>query len=311
MRGIWGKYTLAGATFMRIARVVVGQTMKSLTAILSVCSTPAVITPTELDGILLTNGNSVQAVFSYCSGGKFHFDTYIYPEIINIPCPDSITLCNTDNWANYADTVLKSKMINIEEYTNSIYVLPSGCGFGGLGVVGPCNYQRCRVWINGGVSRQSSTYVHEIGHNLGLNHAGYNGDAYGDWSSAMGYCCQSRCYSAPHIDDLKWKLPKAEYETIQLSIPITIELKGNEYIKVTVKSMMMEYFIQYRVSSGLDMPPSGFRDLVFLYSSGVGSTFSNLEGILRTPGDGLLVAASFKVGLTGLDGKTAKIVLSV
>lgn len=302
---------LFGVGFTQVVQVALAQTMKSLTAILSVCATPASITPIELGGILLTNGNSVKDVFSYCSEGKFHFNTYIYPEIINIPCPESNSFCNTENWANYADAFLKSKQINIEEYTNSIYVLPSGCGFGGLATVGPCTFQRCRVWINGDVSRQSSTYIHEIGHNLGLNHAGYNGDSYGDWSSAMGYCCQNRCYSAPHIDDLKWKLPKAEYDTTQLSVAVTVELKGNEYIKVNVKSMMIEYFIQYRVSSGLDMPPSGFRDLVFLYSSGVGSTFSNLDGILRTPGDGLLVAATFKVSLTGLDGKTAKIMLSL
>ena len=49
-------------------------------------------------------------------------------------------------------------------------------------------------------------YLHELSHNYQVGHAAvYSGSdsaadliAHGDWSCAMGYCCQTRCLNAPH-----------------------------------------------------------------------------------------------------------------
>jgi hypothetical protein len=55
--------------------------------------------------------------------------------------------------------------------------------------------------------------MHEMGHNLYLNHAGsfqpgQNGGsqyiAYKDDSGAMGHCCSTRCFNAPHSYQLGW-----------------------------------------------------------------------------------------------------------
>ena len=52
--------------------------------------------------------------------------------------------------------------------------------------------------------------MHEIGHNLFLNHAGIRGDrGYGDYSGTMGFCCDTRCYSTPHSYQLGWAGPVA------------------------------------------------------------------------------------------------------
>jgi hypothetical protein len=57
------------------------------------------------------------------------------------------------------------------------------------------------------------------------------------------------------------------------------------------------------------MPPSGFRDLIFVYSSPIGSTVSNLDWILRTPGDTWV--GVFKVYTTAFDGTVAQITISL
>jgi hypothetical protein len=58
-----------------------------------------------------------------------------------------------------------------------------------------------------------TTWMHEIGHNLYLNHAGSfqpaqaGGSqyiAYKDDSGAMGHCCSTRCFNAPHSYQLGW-----------------------------------------------------------------------------------------------------------
>ena len=59
-------------------------------------------------------------------------------------------------------------------------------------------------------------YLHELSHNYQVGHAAvYEGNppsgggghsvderaelvAHGDWSCAMGFCCQTRCLNAPH-----------------------------------------------------------------------------------------------------------------
>ncbi|NBP02849.1 MAG: hypothetical protein EBU90_22580 [Proteobacteria bacterium] len=50
----------------------------------------------------------------------------------------------------------------------------------------------------------SSVYLHELGHNLGMYHSGYNGQEYGDLSSAMGGCCDQRYFSAVEEYALNW-----------------------------------------------------------------------------------------------------------
>jgi hypothetical protein len=43
------------------------------------------------------------------------------------------------------------------------------------------------------------TPFHELGHNLGLQHASTVGNDYGDGSSTMGGCCGDRCFNAPNV----------------------------------------------------------------------------------------------------------------
>ncbi len=43
-----------------------------------------------------------------------------------------------------------------------------------------------------------------------------------DWSSAMGYCCDTRCFSAPHNFQMGWSKPIAKINGERLSVGNTL-----------------------------------------------------------------------------------------
>lgn len=67
-------------------------------------------------------------------------------------------------------------------------------------------------------------YLHELGHNLGLAHAGLlvGTDAsqleYGDLSDAMGFCCRTRTYNAPHVAGLGWDVAPVRINATTLPV---------------------------------------------------------------------------------------------
>ncbi|KAJ9510718.1 hypothetical protein QJQ45_027657 [Haematococcus lacustris] len=71
-----------------------------------------------------------------------------------------------------------------------------------------CSIELSLLWL----------YMHEVGHNYVLGHSNTlrgaptttrpdvdpNACSHCDWSSAMGYCCQRRCFNAPHAWQMGW-----------------------------------------------------------------------------------------------------------
>ncbi|CAJ1440022.1 unnamed protein product [Effrenium voratum] len=95
------------------------------------------------------------------------------------------------------------------------------CNFIGLGNVG-CSSSYCYSWIPTDYSAKHQDYTHELGHNLGMGHAGVEGgNQYADYSCAMGYCCSVRCYNAPHAYELGWMTPLMELTAANFVAPLT------------------------------------------------------------------------------------------
>ncbi|GIL96737.1 hypothetical protein Vretimale_2544 [Volvox reticuliferus] len=99
---------------------------------------------------------------------------------------------------------------NISSIKQRIAVLPvevsQNCYWSGMGSVG-CTGTRCYSWINGRYAQDLTVYMHEMGHNMGLQHSGRAGVTYeyGDASCTMGQ--GKTCYNAPNMWRLGWVSP--------------------------------------------------------------------------------------------------------
>lgn len=121
--------------------------------------------------------------------------------------------CEYWKWSAEADAAARAAGVDLNLYQHRVYVLPGGtsCGYSGLGSVG-CADSICQVWS----FSCSSGYVftHELGHNLGMQHAasdadgnGVADDEYGDGSDVMG-CCGPFHANAPHKTQMGWLPPE-------------------------------------------------------------------------------------------------------
>jgi hypothetical protein len=307
IRFFWLSFCLSHLSQMSFINA---QYINALTTILQVCNHTPTITPVNLRSVLLNNGtqsnqHTLEEMMSTCSYGKASFNTTITPYTIKVPCKlvDQRS-CNYDDWANYADNYIrhsKKSFVNVSDFDYHIYVLPdiSYCKFAGLGTLSPC-IPMCRIWIAGSVVNEIVVYFHELGHNLGLEHAWYLGDQYGDLSDAMGYCCNTRCLNAPHSQALHWTKAKTNIN-LQPYRQVTrlILLKANEYIRIQDFSTtdLDPIYIQYRKSGGkfdnemmpriVDEDNTQFFDCVNVYRTfrNNDDTTSRLEAMLCEKND--------------------------
>ncbi|GLI69554.1 hypothetical protein VaNZ11_014103, partial [Volvox africanus] len=108
---------------------------------------------------------------------------------------------------SYVQITLKRDISRIKQ---RIAVLPSeviaNCKWAGMGSVG-CSGTRCYSWINGAAATELSAYMHEMGHNMGLQHSGRAGymSEYADKSCTMG--SGRTCFNAPNLWRLNWAAP--------------------------------------------------------------------------------------------------------
>lgn len=291
------------------ASQALGFSIRAITIILTICDTPPAITHLEIGKILIHDNNSAKNVLKFCSNGTITFDTLVFPSYVNIPCPASAISCNVDDWADRADDAIRPFVPDIDDFVYKIYILPKeSCVFAGLGAVGPCNSeQKCRIWINGHYANYPIAFVHELGHNLGLGHASYSGNEYGDYSDVMGYCCIQRCFNAPHSNMLNITISK---QTIHLPIASSYKftLLQNEY--VVIYDYSVQWFVQYRQSREFDNVPIAFGDSINLYSStSQFGTSTTLNAIIRNPGE-MVIQERFGMKLVEINTDSATIEIS-
>ena len=165
-------------------------------------------TQQQIEGLMYTDPRSVAGLYGQASLGRVDFSTGSH--FVAVTIPYSTADCNYKAWAQAAETAAQQAGIVVGAYRHRLFVLPPqlpACGWTGAANLG-CGYG-CRAWIAAG--DEPMVYVHELGHNLNLNHAGADPDNDGvidnlnDLSDPMSLSLPSgwRSFNAPHVDQMK------------------------------------------------------------------------------------------------------------
>ncbi len=269
-------------------------------------------TAQEGAGVLFTDGYSVDSVYRESSFGQLAFpgdrptDVIILDDIpYNAGCPFYTIAADADSAASAAG-------IDLSTYQHKIYLVPpasiSDCTWLALGELGSFgSTSPRRSWST---RNEAVVHAHEIGHNLAWHHAATDPDnngtvnsEYGDISDVMGYCCYTRKFNAPHMDQIGW------FDSIAGTVvdvtaggDYTIAVLGSDpnlssdpqVLRIDRLDSVNDYYLSYRQPIGLDAGISA------TYTSGVNIHHANPTGIWSYFIDALANGESFIDAANGL-----------
>jgi hypothetical protein len=269
-------------------------------------------TAQEGAGVLFTDGYSVDSVYRESSFGQLGFpgdrptDVIILDDMpYNAGCPIYTIAANADSAASAAGIALAT-------YQHKIYLLPpasiSGCNWLALGELGSFgSTSPRRSWST---RNEAVVHAHEIGHNLAWHHAATDPDnngtvnsEYGDVSDVMGYCCYTRKFNAPHMDQIGWfdgitgtvvdVTSGGEYTIAVLGSDPNLAIDP-QVLRIDRLDSVNDYYLSYRQPVGLDAAIGS------TYTSGVNIHHAKPTGIWSYFIDALANGESFVDTANGL-----------
>lgn len=227
------------------------------------------IYPKKLERQLYTSVTSVRRNYMLSSANQIkllqHVDKAKTPSIYSVKLNyAAANACDYDKWAEDANKAAARMGINLSLYQHHMYILPEKvrCGWAGAADLG-CEGSNCRSWILA-KPELKFTLAHELGHNLGMDHASTdtNNDGtveleYGDGSCFMGNFFNTgyRLLNAPLRDKLHLysDFPN-KVQTVTSSDQFTInslDLDGSnlQILKIYRKDNKGVYYISYRTQT--------------------------------------------------------------
>eukprot|EP00195_Chlamydomonas_chlamydogama_P013521 CAMPEP_0202890338 /NCGR_PEP_ID=MMETSP1392-20130828/780_1 /ASSEMBLY_ACC=CAM_ASM_000868 /TAXON_ID=225041 /ORGANISM="Chlamydomonas chlamydogama, Strain SAG 11-48b" /LENGTH=657 /DNA_ID=CAMNT_0049573887 /DNA_START=125 /DNA_END=2099 /DNA_ORIENTATION=- len=288
---------------------------RSITFLLNICGAAPPATKKDIESQWFNSkatpgGLTMQNYFASCSYGKVVFDEFSNVVVTNVSLPCAgvtrsgwrwdASQCRIDEvygWAEATEEAASRMGINMNQFQNRILILPNNaCTWGGLGTVG-CG-SSCGVWIKADQAGLLDTFVHELGHNMGLQHSSTPGEEYGDLSSPMGACCDNpRCFNGANSWQLGWasaidNLDATKFQAgrwLQYNVP-GLALSERSVLQVTptwtASWGIPNYFVSYRVKQSYDAGLSNTfanRATVHIYNGSVGNSLgflSELQAVL-------------------------------
>ncbi|PRW55912.1 hypothetical protein C2E21_5247 [Chlorella sorokiniana] len=177
-----------------------------------------------------TKGESVASMFRDCS----YQQTKVAAEAakggskvmnyIALPCTGSVNgiamqwnSCDADDWVAAASALAQQQLAaqgdSLTNYPYQVFLLPNRPADCYWGALAWASGQSVAVQALGDVALAPFVYVHELGHTLGLEHAGKGDNVYGDDTATMGGFPPGgglsdggtdRCHNAPQSWQLGW-----------------------------------------------------------------------------------------------------------
>lgn len=193
------------------------------------------------------NTKSVANYFEDTSNGKLSF----YGDVATVTLStDYGSSCDYSTWASAADAAAKSQLgLDVTTYQHRVYTLPSTvpCNWSGLG-----SMPGYRTWIKSCSS--TTTYAHELGHNLGMHHAASATAEYGDYSDVMGAALRE--VNAPHREQMAWtpasKIVTSTTDGTYRLAPLARDpstVSDPQILKIPTSSFT--YYFSYRKAEGV------------------------------------------------------------
>ena len=238
--------------------------------------------------------SSVAALYRDNSLGKITFlGDVVGPYTLNIASTDP---CNLSTLSITAEAAAVAAGVDPSEYPRRIIVLPSNtCPGGGNGTM---HATPSTSWIF--ACNVRGTYVHNLGHNLGFDHAASTGSLgeseYGDPGDPMAWATNAfGGFNAPHRHQLGW-LDSYKVETVTADGSFNIAplglnptlASGPQVIMIPKVDTKEKYYLSYRTPVGFDTGVNGMA-------------FERLS-VHRYPGDGSMTKTYLVANLE--DGQT-------
>ena len=169
-------------------------------------------------------------------------------------------------YQEYAQTYINSidpLFFNTQSEVKKRYLVvipPNECTWYGL--ANDCYKKRCYIWIRGDRAYAMSTYIHEFGHTISLQHSSSLYAEYGDCSCPMGCSNSLTHYNAAQLSRLGWTKPLASlsYETmpagqwLSYKIPcLQISNSNFVFISTSASSSNANIYVSFRCAFGYDL----------------------------------------------------------